>query len=204
MLLAIGVFQTALISSCEAAEEGNKLDEYRNIIREEYPNFEAQPLVYSTDDYDTAGFVFDDILVGDFNGDSLEEFAATLKRTRSKAEAYDDERQETRDILVVGAAVVCESSLFVGGSQTSTQFRCRYLVEPTLGGLKGELAFVEVNAEHLPKSRLSSGENCEECTRKSAGKRALALINSYGGYCLNLYYPVAGSATFKECIYCSD
>jgi len=201
-LLAIGVLPIMLISACGVAVEQDRQEDYRSILREKYPIFTAKQLRFSADSYDAEGLVFGDLLVGDFNGDSIEDFAAALVRMRSKEEAENDEEKTTRQILHVGAAVVCNGISPPGNSRANPTYDCNYLAAPSLGGFEGELAFIDISSEDLPESELVSGKNCTVLAKKYDGLRALALMHSASGYCINLFYSVPGSLEYSECIYC--
>jgi len=202
VLSTIGIFQIVLVSACVVAADPSKHEEYRRILREEYPMFTAQQLLYTADYFDAEGFVFGDLLVGDFNGDSIEDFGAALARVRSKTEAEKDEEETTRHILQVGTAVVCNGVSTSGKSKTRANFDCNYLAAPSLGGFEGGLAFMEMSSEDLSDTEIVSGENCEESAENWDGLRTLTLFGSFGGYCLSLFYPVPGSSGYSECRYC--
>jgi len=177
-------------------------DDYRRILREEYPKFAAQQLLYSADHFDAEGFVFGDLLVGDFNRDSIEDFGANLARVRSKAEAEMDEDESTRQTLHEGTAVVCNGVSTPGDSNARPTYDCRYLAAPSLGGYEGGLAFLEMSSEELSEGDIVSGKNCKVSAEKQDGMRTLALLGSHGGYCYSLFYPVLGSSAYSECLYC--
>lgn len=192
----------ALVSACGVAADSMKHDDYRRILREEYRTFTAQQLLYSADYFDAEGFVFGDLLIGDFNGDSVEDFGAALARVRSEAEAEMDEDESTRQMLHESTAVVCSGVSTSGNSDAGPSYSCSYLVAPSLGGFEGGLAFIEISSEELSESEIVSGENCKVSAEQHDGKRTLALVGSQGGYCLSLFYPVPGSSSYRECVYC--
>lgn len=191
-----------VVTSVAVAADSTEHDDYRRILREEYPRFTAQQLLYSADYFDAEGFVFGDLLVGDFNGDSIEDFGAALARVRSKAEAEMDENETTRQILHESTAVICNGISTSGSSEAKITYNCSYLVAPSLGGFEGGLAFIEMSSEELSESEIVSGENCRVSAEQQDGTRTLALVGSQGGYCLSLFYPVPGSSSYRECVYC--
>ena len=198
----VAVLPAALVSACGAAADSMVHDDYRRILREEFPTFTAQKLLYSEDYFDAEAFVFGDLLVGDFNGDSIEDFGAALARVRSKTEAESDENESTRQILHESTAVVCNGVVTPGSSDAELSFDCSYLVAPSLGGFEGGLAFIEMSSGQLSESEVVSGENCIASAEQRDGMRTLALVGSQGGYCLSLFYPVPGSSSYRECVYC--
>ena len=202
VLGTIGMLPMGLISACGVAADSMEHDDYRRILREEYPMFTAQQLLYSADYFDAEGFVFGDLLVGDFNGDAIEDFGAALARVRSKAEAEMDEDESTRQILHESTAVVCTGMPTSGGSDEGPTFNCNYLIAPSLGGFEGGLAFLEISSEELAESEIVAGENCKVSAEQQDGSRTLALVGSQGGDCLSLFYPVPGSSSYRECVYC--
>lgn len=191
-----------VVTSVAVAADSTEHDDYRRILREEYPRFTAQQLLYSADHFDAEGFVFGDLLVGDFNGDSVEDFGAALARVRSKAEAEMDENETTRQILHESTAVICNGISTSGSSEAKITYNCSYLLAPSLGGFEGGLAFIEMSSEELSESEIVSGEYCRVSAEQQDGARTLALVGSQGGYCLSLFYPVPGSSSYRECVYC--
>ena len=200
--ITIGFVAIVLVSACVVAADPLKHEEYRRILREEYPMFTAQQLLYSADYFDAEGLVFGDLLVADFNGDSIEDFGAAMARVRSIAEAENDEEETRRHILHVGTAVVCNGKSTSGKSNAKVTYDCNYLAAPSLGGFEGGLAFIEMSSEDLSESEIVSGENCKVSAETRDGLRTLALVGSYGGYCISLFYPVSGSSGYSECRYC--
>ncbi len=200
--MIIGILPIAFVSACAVAAEQNRREDYRNILHEKYPMFTAKQLRFSVDSYDAEGLVFGDLLVGDFNGDSIEDFAAALGRRRSKAEAEKDGDKIRRHILDEGIAVVCNGVSPPSISGARSTHECSYLAKPSLGSLEGELAFIEISSKDLPESELVSGKNCAVLAKKHDGLRTLALMHSASGYCIDLFYPVPGSSEYTECIYC--
>ena len=192
----------AFVSACGVAADSMEHDNYRKILRDEYPTFTAQQLLYSEDHFDAEGFVFGDLLIGDFNGDSVEDFGAALARVRSEAEAEMDEDESTRQMLHESTAVVCSSISTSGISDSGPSYDCSYLVAPSLGGFEGGLAFLEISSEELSESEIVSGESCKASAEQRDGMRTLALVGSQGGYCLSLFYPAPDSSTYRECVYC--
>ena len=199
----LGTVLTIFMSACKADAEAKKPEEYRQYLRDHYQGSEIQPISYSTD-FDSDAFVFHDLLIGDFNHDGAEDFAAELLQMRTQAEASKDEVPARRSVLTISSAVVCHGRSDSQDPPTD-DFDCSYLQEPyAVGGINGELAFVTVVPDNLSDDRLSSGEKCTSFRDQWRGKRVLSLVNSSGGYCLSLYYPDPDSTSYSECVYCAD
>lgn len=201
--LVLSIVLAIFLSACKVDAEANKLEGYRQYLRDHYQASEAQPIGHSTD-FGSDDSVFHDLLVGDFNDDGIEDFSAELLRMRTHAEASEDDVPARRSILTVSSAVVCHGRSDLKDSPIEN-FDCSYLQEPyPAGGINGELAFITVMPDNLPDERLSSGERCDSFKHQWRGKRVLSLANSFGGYCLSLYYPDPDSTSYIECVYCAD
>ena len=196
------ILSSLLASACVAAASNDRKEDYRKVLRDEYPLFATKQLTFSMTGYVTDGLVFGDLLIGDFNGDSIEDFAAALVRKRSKTEAEQDPDKTTRHILQEGIAVVCNGVLSRRIANAEPTYECSYLAEPSLGGLEGELAFIAISSKDLPETKMFSGEQCTAPAKKHDGLRTHALMHSAAGYCIDIFYPIPNSSEYSVCIYC--
>lgn len=202
VLLVIGLSPIAAISACAASDATDEFENYRRILHQEYPEYDTTPLTYSTTLYDTEDFVFDDLLVGDFNDDSVNDFAAILSRVRSAEEAKADKNRRARHLRLVRAVVVCSSVSTPHNLTATSPYECTYLAEPRVGGVTGELAFVEISPDRINDERLSKGSHCRESAENRFGLRTISIVE-FKGYCNTYFYPDEESG-YNDCTYCRD
>ena len=167
-------------------------DNFSAVLDQFYPGFEVVgPFL---DPYDEnrsyrrspESFV-GDVLVGDFNFDGVDDFAAALIEEGGVAKAKNGEKPE-------GLTVVCSG---VGGSE----YRCTPIVDLRPYGFNIYLDLLD----WTPWLDMLDRQDNEECSvqlETHANQKFLTIVEPYG-HCDTLYYQES-DGTYEGCRYCAD
>lgn len=152
----------------------------------------------------SSGHFEEDVLVGDFNFDGREDFAAILSRSATQAEidrTYfppDQEHLERRTFM----AIVCNG---LDETSSADRYRCMPLSESVVGGFGGELTILDPSEWGGDLSMLNEAAGNAQCplVMPSFSNRLLLALGEPVGRCTTYYYPDP-KGTYGQCIYCAD
>ena len=186
------VLLVSLSFGATAAERGDAGDQYNAILSKLYPGYEvAGPFLDPHDDNRSyrrspQNFV-GDILVGDFNFDGLDDFAAGLIEKGGVAKAEDGGKPE-------GLTVVCSSII-------NNEYQCTTLVTLRPFGFHVYLDLVDWTP-WMDILRHPENKECPIQLETHINQKFLTIVEPYG-HCDTLYYQ-GTDGTYLGCEYCAD
>ncbi|MDJ0758436.1 MAG: hypothetical protein QNJ19_03515 [Woeseiaceae bacterium] len=185
MLLFVGCWPSTAVSSEPA-------DRYSTVLEAFYPGFEVVGPFLDTHDENRSyrrspeNFV-GEILVGDFNFDGVEDFAAALIEQGGVAMAKGGQEP-------VGLTVVCSGS-------SDNDFRCTTLIDPKPFGFHSHLDLIDWTP-WLDLLEPAANEECAVQLETRTNKKFLTIVEPYG-HCDTLYYQEP-DGSYEGCQYCAD
>lgn len=192
---AVAVACAADVGDYRTALDANGFEEYRIVTAGDDTRRRQQQSLGNFDE---------DVLVGDFNFDGSEDFAAILSRSATEAEierTYFPPGQDAvnqRTFL----AVVCNG---VAEAATTGRYRCMQLPERMVGGFGGELTILDPGEWGEDLSTIGDAAGNPQCplAMPSFSNRLLLALDEPVGRCTTYYYPNS-DGTYGRCIYCAD
>jgi hypothetical protein len=185
ILVFLGCWSSMAVSSDPA-------DQYSTVLDKHYPGFEVVgPFL---DPYDKnrsyrsspENFV-GEILVGDFNFDGIEDFAAGLIEFGGAERAKRGQKPD-------GLTVVCSGS-------TDDSYQCTALVELKPFGFHTYLDLVDWTP-WLDILEQQENKECSVQLETHTNQKFLTIVEPYG-HCNTLYYQES-DGTYEGCQYCAD
>ena len=175
-----------------AAASGGAPDPYSAVLHNKYPGFEVVgPFLDPYDENRTyrrspESFV-GEILVGDFNFDGVDDFAAGLIEEGGVAKANAGGKPD-------GLTVVCSGV-------SDNEYRCTNLVEPRPYGFHTYLDLIDWTP-WLDRLEQNENEECSVQLETHTNQKFLTIVEPYG-HCDTLYYQES-DGTYEGCRYCAD
>ncbi len=192
------VLLAALSANCSYSAEPGKLDIYTDVLKARYPEFQViAPYSEKVKEYYARSDEYlGDLLVGDFNSDGIEDFAAIMTRSIHDEELEEISRSREQ-VDNVGQVVVCD-----GGE---SEFQCSSIYGPKPGNVYWELDFEFWSESLYSTSSVADGQEPNLCAteqKKRLNTKTLALLQAIG-LCDTYFFPKSDGG-YGSCRYCAD
>lgn len=190
----IGIVSLSPLYACKT----DGTPDYLAVIRANFPDYwlrEQSSQIQPTHN--------DDILIGDFNSDGIQDFAAVLIRKILPSELQRLPERHRNEVTIVGLAVACNG---VVDANDRTGYECSEIAGPKIGGIFSELQYREWSEQLHGWSGFQGNPEqsaaCDAALKQRVGTNSLSLIETIG-HCDTYFYP-SNDSSYVSCMYCSD
>lgn len=190
----------SVLSTACASEDASK---YRRALDADYAEYKFADVTddslrqrrQSPDSFDN------DVLVGDFNFDSLSDFAVVISRKATEKDFKHIRAEQIETETRVFLAVVCNG---LSEGEAHNNYRCMPLSDNVVGGFGSELDLLDLSKwGDLSEIHEAYGQaQCPNEMRSLSSKKLLSLREPFGR-CTTFYYPDE-NGTYGQCTYCAD
>jgi hypothetical protein len=143
-----------------------------------------------------------DILFGDFNSDGVTDLSAMLTRAPTENDLKLLPERHRDEIQAVELVVVCDGLVADGPDM---EFHCSELSQEMIGGVYGQLDFVDwtrwIDGLVLEEDERNNS-TCLKALNDRSGMKSLSLLEPIG-HCNTFFYPLDSNG-YGGCEYCAD